>query len=40
MAARVATIAHDIVIFEELARAGLAGGLGGGVSVHAGIVAH
>jgi len=32
--------AHDIVIFEELARAGLAGGLGGGVSVHAGIVAH
>ncbi|WP_447929898.1 acyl-CoA dehydrogenase family protein [Sphingopyxis fribergensis] len=34
------TYAHDIVIFEELARAGLTGGLGGGVGVHAGIVAH
>lgn len=34
------TYAHDIVIFEEMARAGLTGGLGGGVGVHAGIVAH
>ena len=34
------TYAHDIVILEELARAGLAGGLGGGVTVHSGIVAH
>jgi len=34
------TYAHDIVIFEELARAGLGGGLGGGIAVHAGIVAH
>ncbi|WP_200878399.1 acyl-CoA dehydrogenase family protein [Sphingopyxis sp. LC81] len=34
------TYAHDIVIFEEMARAGLTGGLGSGVGVHAGIVAH
>lgn len=34
------TYAHEIVIAEELARAGLAGGLGVGISVHSGIVAH
>lgn len=32
--------AHEIVIAEELARAGLGGGLGTGVNVHCGIVAH
>lgn len=34
------TFAHDIVILEEISRAGLGGGLGAGVAVHGGIVAH
>lgn len=32
--------AHEIVIAEEIARAGLGGGLGAGAGVHSGIVAH
>jgi acyl-CoA dehydrogenase len=34
------TYAHDLLIQEECARAGLGGGLGAGLSVHSGIVAH
>lgn len=34
------TRAHDVVISEEIGRAGLAGGFGGGNGVHSNIVAH